>query len=152
MTNDDPTRPPVFPAEVDPKTVDCPTCGVKVGEDCTRGKGPKGRACYNRWEAAAAEVERRREASKQILAQVTQDAYERDVKRTASRLRELADEFERAALRDYRDSGLDIKTYARSYAAASAVQDVQWGLANAHFDTIIKSAAEADAASRGARS
>lgn len=73
--------------------------------------------------------------------------YEASVKRSAQRLREAADEFERAAtdLHPGRNQGQN----PRTSAAARAIHALQWGVANASVESIIRDAAEADYATRG---
>lgn len=72
--------------------------------------------------------------------------YEESVKRSTQRLREAADEFERAAL-DLRP-GLNQGQSPRAHAASRAIHALQWGVANASVESIIRDAAEADYANR----
>lgn len=80
-------------------------------------------------------------------AQWAQEQYVETVKKTAQQLRDLADRFERTALAG-RDTGMSMDRYKMTYAASRAINDLHWGIANAHVDTMLNDAGAADAAAR----
>jgi hypothetical protein len=65
--------------------------------------------------------------------------YERQVHSTAAMLRKAADDLERDALRVQGPRGLSY-----TYAASRAVHTAMWGIANAHLDSIVSAAGDAD--------
>ena len=72
--------------------------------------------------------------------------YERAVLLAAQRLRNMVDDFERAAL-DLQP-GRSQGQYPRTAAASRAIHSLTWGLTNASVESIIRDGAEADAAHR----
>lgn len=82
-------------------------------------------------------------------AQWTREEYVATVKRTAAMLRDSIDRFERTAL-DFRgkDVGLSMDGFKATYAASRAVNELHWGIANAHVDSMLIDAATADVATR----
>lgn len=82
-------------------------------------------------------------------AQWAEEQYATTAKKAAQQLRELADRFERTAL-DFRgrDVGMSMDRYKMTYAASRAVNDLHWGIANVHVDTMLNDAGAADAAAR----
>lgn len=82
-------------------------------------------------------------------AEWAQEQYVATAKKAAQQLRDLADRFERTAL-DFRgrDVGMSMDAYKMTYAASRAINDLHWGIANMHVDTMLNDAGAADAAAR----
>lgn len=82
-------------------------------------------------------------------AEWAQEQYAQTAKKAAQQLRDLADRFERTAL-DFRqrDVGMSMDRYKMTYAASRAINDLHWGIANVHVDTMLNDAGAADAAAR----
>lgn len=95
----------------------------------------------------------RDEATRKEYAQIAHETYIRDLDRTAERLNDLISRMKREAMpvEPIEGRALSGDAYPHSYAASRAIHELHWGIANAHLDTLIKSAAEADAAARDAR-
>ena len=81
-------------------------------------------------------------------AQYARTQYEQTVEATARRLRDAVDKFERAAMDTSRRTGLSSDGYPHATAAQRAVYELHTGLANAHVDSLLRDAAEADHAIR----
>lgn len=71
--------------------------------------------------------------------------YREQAERVVDRLRRMADDVERA-LADVERDPITSPAGRFTYAAQQAVKQAHWGLANANLDTVIRVAAEADAA------
>lgn len=82
------------------------------------------------------------------LAEHRAKEYERSVNRAITSLRDTIDRFERSA-RDLPVAyGLKPESSPRVAAASRAVNELHWGIANAHVDNLIRDAIEADQAAR----
>lgn len=87
------------------------------------------------------------------ITEVYEDQYRRRVEDVVSRLRMLADDFEKSALRvstpeQHKMSRSPSGRY--TYAAARAVQEVGTGLMNAHIDSAVIAASALDQAEQHA--
>lgn len=82
-------------------------------------------------------------------AQYAREQYADTVEATVRRLRETVDRFERTALDTRgRDSGRSSDHYPHATAAARALHELHWGIANASVDSLMRDAAEADHSTR----
>lgn len=98
----------------------------------------------------------RDEATRKVYARIAHETYIRDLDRIAERLNDLISRMKREAtpiepIEPIEGRSLPSDAYPHSYAANRAIHELHWGIANAHLDTLIKSAAEADKAARDAR-
>lgn len=86
-------------------------------------------------------------------AQIAHETYMDTLDRVVSTLGDVAERLKREAtpVDPIEGRSLSSDRYPHSYAASRAIHELHWGIANAHLDTLIKSAAEADAAARDAR-
>lgn len=82
-------------------------------------------------------------------AEFTEKQYLASVERRAKILREAVDDFERQA-KDVRarEIGMSLDKFRFTYAASRSINALHWGVANAHLDTLVHDAAEADLAAR----
>lgn len=84
------------------------------------------------------------------LAEHQAKEYERAVERVVTSMRDTIDRFERSAKALPVAYGLRPETSPRVAAASRAINELHWGIANAHVDGLIRDAIEADQSAREA--
>lgn len=89
--------------------------------------------------------------TRQEYAEHADETYVETVKSVAQSIRNVADEFERDALRAAFDSAVSNRG-PRTLAVVRALHALHWGVANASIERVVREAVEADHAERLMRS